>query len=373
MKSIEIFNFKNFGHLKIDDLGKVNLIVGRNNAGKSSLLEAISISASGADFEWMRNLLELRGISQNRNFPSEIQEVENFCTLYHDHDREAFKRVPIKILSEKDLSGGNYMAVEIKLVSLITKMDTDENGLEVRRREVLDPDEELSIMDGDINSGLMVTVNGSKSIFTLGRVVRRYSRVGRKLPFEYVRTAEFTGESNPDLFDKIALTPLEPILIEALHIIDPRIEAINFLKDDSVSRAARSEENRVPYVVLNGSLDKYRLSTMGDGINRMLTIILSMLNCRNGILLVDEFENGLHYSVQEGLWRLIFRLAEELNIQVFATTHSDDCIKSFLRATRNTGMSRLIRLERRQSGDVAVMYNDSEELDYISNNPIETR
>ena len=66
---------------------------------------------------------------------------------------------------------------------------------------------------------------------------------------------------------------------------------------------------------------------MGDGINRILTIILAMVNCENGYLLIDEFENGLHYSVQEKLWEIIFYLAKRLNIQVFATTHSNDTIE----------------------------------------------
>jgi AAA15 family ATPase/GTPase len=68
---------------------------------------------------------------------------------------------------------------------------------------------------------------------------------------------------------------------------------------------------------------------MGDGMNRILTIILALVNSDNGCLLIDEFENGLHYTVQENLWRIIFHLSKELNIQVFATTHSEDCIKGF--------------------------------------------
>jgi AAA15 family ATPase/GTPase len=68
---------------------------------------------------------------------------------------------------------------------------------------------------------------------------------------------------------------------------------------------------------------------MGDGINRILYIVLSMVNAQNGYLLIDEFENGLHYSVQKKIWSIIFSLAERLNVQVFVTTHSSDCIKAF--------------------------------------------
>ncbi|TAH07269.1 MAG: ATP-binding protein, partial [Runella slithyformis] len=60
-----------------------------------------------------------------------------------------------------------------------------------------------------------------------------------------------------------------------------------------------------------------------------LAIILAMVNCQNGYLLIDEFDNGLHVSVQKQLWEIVFELANRLNIQVFATTHSYDCIDAF--------------------------------------------
>lgn len=68
---------------------------------------------------------------------------------------------------------------------------------------------------------------------------------------------------------------------------------------------------------------------MGDGMTRLFNIIVALVNTQNGILLIDEFENGLHWSVQPKVWELVFYLAEKLNIQVFATTHSRDCIKGF--------------------------------------------
>ena len=45
--------------------------------------------------------------------------------------------------------------------------------------------------------------------------------------------------------------------------------------------------------------------------------------------MIDEFENGLHYSIQEEVWEKLFKLAKELDIQVFATTHSEDTVKAF--------------------------------------------
>jgi len=74
------------------------------------------------------------------------------------------------------------------------------------------------------------------------------------------------------------------------------------------------------------------LNSMGDGMLRLLQLVLKMFPARGGLLLIDEFENGLHYSVQKQVWDLVFELAERLDIQVFATTHSWDCIQTFARA-----------------------------------------
>ena len=132
------------------------------------------------------------------------------------------------------------------------------------------------------------------------------------------------------------------------------------------------KETRVPVVTFEGDNNKYLLSTMGDGINRILTIILAMLNCKGGTLLLDEFETGLHYSVQDELWKIIFMLAEELDIQVFVTTHSNDCVNSFARVNaKNEGM--VIRLEERRGNVISVSYTNNEELIFATTNNIEIR
>jgi AAA15 family ATPase/GTPase len=107
----------------------------------------------------------------------------------------------------------------------------------------------------------------------------------------------------------------------------------------------------------------------------VLTIILGLVNCDNGYLLLDEFENGLHHTVQEQLWKVIFELAERLNIQVFATTHSNDCIAAFekvLNSTSNNYSGKLIRLENR-NGEIVQIEFSLEELKIAQNLDIETR
>ncbi|OAD20145.1 hypothetical protein THIOM_004170 [Candidatus Thiomargarita nelsonii] len=75
--------------------------------------------------------------------------------------------------------------------------------------------------------------------------------------------------------------------------------------------------------------ERIPLKHLGEGMYRVFHIILALVNAKNGFLLIDEFENGLHYTVQPKVWELIFKLAKELNVQVFATTHSKDCVEGF--------------------------------------------
>lgn len=92
---------------------------------------------------------------------------------------------------------------------------------------------------------------------------------------------------------------------------------------------------------------------MGDGITRLFHIILALVNAKNGVLLVDEFENGLHWSVQEKVWETVFQLAERLDVQVFATTHSRDCVQAFQAAwERYPSQVAYYRMEADSQGEV---------------------
>jgi predicted ATPase len=127
------------------------------------------------------------------------------------------------------------------------------------------------------------------------------------------------------LWDQITLTGLEQEAVSGLQLIDPMIEGVAFV--ESTERGSRGQ--RIPLVKTRRHRDPLPLKSLGDGMVRLLHIIVALVGAPNGILLVDEFENGLHWSVQPGIWRTVFRLADKLGIQVFATTHSRDCIVGF--------------------------------------------
>jgi AAA15 family ATPase/GTPase len=107
---------------------------------------------------------------------------------------------------------------------------------------------------------------------------------------------------------------------------------------------------------------------------RLFATTLALVSAADGILLIDEIENGLHYSVQLDMWRLIFRTARELNVQVFATTHSWDCISAFQKAASEDHASEgmLIRLARRNDEIIPTLF-DERRLEIATQDQIEIR
>ncbi len=169
------------------------------------------------------------------------------------------------------------------------------------------------------------------------------------------------------MWDQITLTPSEHEVIEALQIIDPRISAINMVGGEGAFRTKKALV-RVEHIGR-----PVPLRSFGDGMNRLFAIILALVNSRGGLLLIDEFENGLHHSVQLDAWRMIFRLAQDLDVQVFATSHSWDAVETFQKAAEEVPeQGVLLRLTRRYDKIFATVFAE-QELAVATRHNIEVR
>jgi hypothetical protein len=169
-----------------------------------------------------------------------------------------------------------------------------------------------------------------------------------------------------ELWKKIALTEAEDIIVDCLRLIAPEVERVSVL-------LAGNGNEPSPLVRVRGASRPIPLRGLGDGMSRLFGIALAMVNASDGWLLIDEIENGIHFSIQASLWDFIVRLAKRLNVQVFATTHSWDCITGFQQATlgqESGGM--LIRLQWRNGAVQAVGFTESE-LAIATRSSIEVR
>ncbi|MGH9765140.1 MAG: AAA family ATPase, partial [Blastocatellia bacterium] len=170
-------------------------------------------------------------------------------------------------------------------------------------------------------------------------------------------------------WDRIALTSLEAEVVDALRIIESDIERLNLLSD----AGRENETERVPKVKLRGEDEPVLLRSLGDGMNRLFGIALALANAKAGVLLIDEIENGLHYSVQKDVWRLVFETATRLDVQVFATTHSLDCISAFqCAAVESKEEAMLVRLQEKNGETTATLF-DRRRLGIATQEVIEIR
>lgn len=115
------------------------------------------------------------------------------------------------------------------------------------------------------------------------------------------------------------------------------------------------------------------MRSYGDGLNRVFCLALSIINAKDGLLLIDEFENGMHHTVQYDVWRVLFRLAKSLNVQVFATSHSWDAVEAFQKAAaEDPEEGVLIRLSRMGDSVIPTVFTE-EELAIATRDRIEVR
>jgi len=118
----------------------------------------------------------------------------------------------------------------------------------------------------------------------------------------------------------------------------------------------------------------YNLTILSGGQSRSLMVADVAVISDSPIVLIDEIENGLHYSIYPNVWKLIFKLAETLNVQVFATTHSKECLNAFNKTNKDQAAQsgRLIRLGRKKGNIVATEYNQKD-MQVILERDIEVR
>ena len=366
MKSLYIENYNNLKELSLKLLAPVNLIVGRNNVGKSTLLEAISIYIANGSDEWLKTVLDIRGEMVNVDFTKSETDankilLEHYSSLFSGHKKDFHNSAAILIGEEDDL-------LNIRLVHVAERTIRNKDGFEIQEYVSYNDSDSISEFSSlqYLGDGLELTSSSAPKALIPFFQRRTLSNVKDKMPFEYIMVQDFQRKRNVILFDKISLSDKEKYVVEALQIIEPQIDRLNFLNENEYSNV------RVPFVTLKNTGQRFRLSSMGDGINRILSIILALVNCKGGVFLLDEFETGLHYTVQTKLWEIIFMLSEKLNVQVFVTSHSRDCINSFVVANeKKQGL--IIRLDDREGNIVAVSYNNEEDMRFIAQSNVEIR
>ncbi len=384
LDSLEIKNFRLLASFQVKKLGQVNLIVGKNNSGKSTVLEALRIYAGSAN----RRLLEINAQSHNEKYRfNDGEEQALFDTVLPFEDLFTGRKFPenddeIVIGSinneEKVLKIKHLFVVEEEYIEsdVLGNKRTAIKRVYIDKSKLKEFSSDLSVPPKDV---LVIKKNNNASILDLESISRFPSRrdIGEieSIPCSVIPTQFISMDELAREWDAISLTEGEDIVKEALQIVLPEFEDLTFIDDVSSSAPNR----RLAKVKISNLPRPVSLNSLGDGMQRILQLVLKVFSAKDGFLLIDEFENGLHYSVQEKVWALLFKLSKNLNIQVFATTHSWDCIESFSKAAcENKSVEGVLfrvgkSVRESEKGRVIATVFDEEQLYNVTQSDVEVR
>jgi len=301
IEHLHIKNFMCFKDLEIPTLKQVNLIAGKNNAGKTTLLDAVRILGENGGSDVINHILDNRNLFKGGENSTYNEMFNRTISIKHD--------------------------IEINNLHICKVFWKDENSYCYQQWSKGD-DESQQFLEPIIMA---------------------------EDPYKHTVLIKFTSgfDTLNSLWEKVVLTDAENDVYEIIRdTIQPDLIRLDVGRE-IVRVRLQDTEKPVP------------LGTLGDGVYRILLIALSLANAQNSILLIDELELGLHYSALEKLWNMIFKYAKKWDIQVFATTHSQDVLRTFHYVADDAQYindAQYIRLQVNRKGENEAIIFDGERL-----------
>ncbi len=359
--SIHIKNFLTFDSLEIPTLKRINLIGGKNNAGKTSLLEVLLILTSNGENRVLNTILKNRGgLDQGSLTTYEELKHKNSLKKNHKFDGKLLDRQQDFIewmargVEREEITNRLYRNLSEDTLDKDIKRILFVLGVQNENEAINKWEDTLEVVK--INGLLLTEKHGKYKI--LNKTSERDLSPSREPNLSYEHFSfvpAYTKLANIEkVWNTIVLTEDEDLVLELIRkVIDPRITKLSI-----GSLGAKTQIDGKPVSI----------KTLGEGVSRVLLIIISMVAAKNKYLVIDEIETALHYSAQENLWNTIFEYAEKWNIQVFATTHSRDTIRAFKYACTKYSKNgeidaQYLRLQKSRAGNFEAIDFDYKNLD----------
>jgi AAA15 family ATPase/GTPase len=363
----KIENFKKFDSLEVNDIGQFNLIVGDNNVGKTCLLEALLFDENP---QQLLNNFYL-GLTK-RGLKFEIEEITRKSNNLS--------------ITETTYPKGNYFEefimgsfpFEYVKQTVINYKDSKENIIKISK--IKESFKEKILLNNFINKAIkkedilnqFVDISKSKDFKDLesdGEYIWIYNYNLNILNFPLISFNDTPlEEETRGIYENLKTKREKQILIDVLKVVNPKIVDIELREnfEDLKSVFLISFEDKDEFVPLN---------FLGDGFKRIFYIVLKALSLKGKRILIDEIEIGIHYSKMKYFWINIMKVCKELDVQLFATTHSQECIESYLEASKETNEKdiRLIRLQENKDKSIKAICYKEEYIEYMVESNTEER
>lgn len=357
-KSFQVQNFRCLKKLTITPLEQVNLIAGMNNVGKTTLLEALFLHIGETNPELALRVNSWRGLGP---------EIDSPWRLLFWQFNDKF---PIKITATTMLGKPCSLTISTKIAeSKIVEELLPKKGTEFVKSSGVN-----IIFDYVNEDGKSRKVAGTPYLVGQGSVLRFELRMSPPMsPSAFtgiflnsaLRAISAISDEDVNRFSQLRIKKRDNLVLDAMQLIEPRLERLEILSPQGAT-------------FIYGHLKDYDepvpLPLLGDGTRRLASLILAICAAQSGIVLVDEIENGIHHSILKGMWSVVAEAASLFNTQVFATTHSQECVVAAHEAfqERNQYRFRLHRLDR-LNGEIAAATYDRESLEGALSIPLEVR
>ena len=349
LRNLSIRGFLGIKDLCIRRLGRVTLLAGRNGVGKTTVLDAVRVYAARGAFPALYQLLRRRE-EVSTDTDSEGALIPDVSALFHGRDA-----------ATTGISIGS----------------SDSDSVQIERTDPSDPRAAESATDS-VDSpahgpgpAVKIRFRGQEKVVSWHGPLNAYG--GRRFQDRGAfQDQTFRGDDARSPFLGVACVPLGPGLLTNSEIAqawdrialtsdeDLALQALKPVFGEEVDRVAmigteaeaKRHAGRRPVVKLQHHPRPVPLRSLGDGAVRLFGVAVALACSGDGFLVIDEAENGIHYTVHPDYWRMILLTAREHNVQVLATTHSWDCVRGFARAAAAVGESdcSLVRLDRNGQG-----------------------
>ena len=363
LSSVTIEGYRGFEHFEMSGLGRVNLLVGPNNGGKTSVLEAIFLLENGGNPGAIWQILARRGecsVIEQRGSPSTSRVDAELRHLFRGHEIQPGSAFHITAVPSK-----HFLQVGVRPTI------GAENGDQAAASQGT-PGPAWTLVSTGVPKPDFPTFSLTPSA-DLHEAAQMYRRPpGAGVAGLFVAAESLSIDDLLSLWNGVSLTSAEATVLRALQMVDPEIEriAVQIASLNSYYRSALRGGFKVKRCGENRPIP---VGSMGDGVWRMLGTAIALTQSQGGVLLVDDIDTGLHYSVMSDMWKLIYQTAKELDVQVFATTHSYDCVYSLAPLCASADEQNPITVQRIEHGKSAAIPYALNQVRIAAEHQIEVR
>ncbi len=314
LRSIRIRNYRGFKDCKIENLGRINIFAGMNNSGKTTLLEALFLwsAAGNPQFAFNSTVVRVDVPAERALLPSPFPSMMPaagymWSTAWQPMFHALATDTPIDIVGDHESLGPLQLTISTErsnALILSSKADISD-----------DHPDDLLFRYGRRGDGELCLVR----IKTQGSPRYDVESTGEvEIPLQSVFESMYNIAIDVERLSKLKKEKADASVLKAIQMVDTSVKSIEIGVLD----------NHAVILADVGLSDRLPLQTLGAGPQRIATLATSATAAAGGVLLVDEFDAGLHHSKLGDVWRALHAIAVDRDVQVFATTHSYECVRA---------------------------------------------